>query len=53
MDIENEDWSEELLTHIIELWLTMRGFSISKQWTEEYKHKKSTESRKKKGLKRN
>ena len=36
VDIDNEDWSEELLTHIIELWLTMRGFSISMQWTEEY-----------------
>ena len=52
VDIENDDWSEELLARIIELWLTMRGFSISMQWTEEYKHMKSTESRKKKGLRK-
>ena len=52
VDIENDDWSEELLARIIELWLTMRGFSISMQWTEEYKRMKSTESRKKKGLRK-
>lgn len=52
VDIENEEWSKELLTHIIELWLTMRGFSISMQWTEEYKHMMSMESKKKKGLRK-
>ena len=44
MNIENEDWSEELLTHIIELWLTVRGFIVVYQCSG----LKSTESRKKK-----
>ena len=52
VDIENEEWSKELITHITELWLTMRGFSISMQWTEEYKHMMSMESKKKKGLRK-
>ena len=34
-DIQNEEWSEELLNHLITSWLTIRGFSISSQWMEE------------------
>lgn len=37
IDIKNEHEGLELLRHITELWLTIRGFSISKCWMEEYK----------------
>ena len=37
IDIEEEEHSFELLQHIIQLWLTIRSFSISKAWMEDYK----------------
>lgn len=37
VDIQTEKDGMELLKHIVELWLTIRGFSISKSWMEEYK----------------
>lgn len=37
VDIENEDHNCELLRHIVELWLTIRGFGISNAWVENYK----------------
>lgn len=36
VDIE-EEHNSELLQHIVQLWLTIRGFSISKAWMENYK----------------
>ncbi len=46
-----EEESKELLTHIIKLWLNIRGFSISKEWMETYKHICSG-AKKKKSLRR-
>jgi len=37
IDITNEKEGLELLRHITELWLTIRGYSISKSWMEDYK----------------
>ena len=51
-DIQNEGWSEELLNHLITSWMTIRGFSISSQWMEEYKRVMQIESKKKKGLRK-
>ena len=36
-DIEEEENSEVLLAEIINLWITIRGFSLSASWMEEYK----------------
>lgn len=36
-DIDNEQHSSELLKEIVALWLTIRGYSISRVWIEEYK----------------
>ena len=51
-DIHNEEWRTELLTHIIALWLTIRGFSISMEWMEEYKCIMGMDNKKKKGLRK-
>ena len=37
VDIDNDEHSAELLHHIIELWVTIRGFSIAGSWLEDYK----------------
>ena len=50
-DIQNEEWSEELLNHLITSWLTIRGFSTSSQWMEEYKRLMHA-GNKKKGLRK-
>ena len=50
--IHNEEWRTELLTHIIALWLTIRGFSISMEWMEEYKCIMGMDNKKKKGLRK-
>ena len=36
-DLDDEDLSVELLQHIIELWVTIRGFSAAGAWLEHYK----------------
>ena len=48
--IQNEEWSNELLTHVIRYWLNIRGFSLATQWMDEYKHMISTVN--KKGLRK-
>ena len=35
VDIDNNEHSAELLYHIIELWVTIRGFSIAASWLED------------------
>ena len=36
-DMESEDMNQELLQHIAKLWITMRGFSLTKAWMEDCK----------------
>ena len=48
----DEDMQLELLTHIVSLWLTIRGFSISKSWMEDYKVKEATNTKKKKSFRK-
>lgn len=36
-DLDDEDLSVELLQHVIELWVTIRGFSAAGAWLEHYK----------------
>ena len=42
IDIAEETHSTELLSNIISLWVTIRGFSIASTWMEEYKRATST-----------
>ena len=49
-DIEDDVQLYELLKQIIELWLTIRGFSISKMWMEKHKVDSRESVRRKKSL---
>ena len=52
IDIENEEANSELLQHIVKLWLTIRGFSISKAWMEDYKGARAICTAKSKALRK-
>lgn len=52
VDISEDSDSTELLTHIVSLWLNIRGFSISKSWMEDYKVKTATTTKAKKSLRK-
>ena len=55
VDIVDAEEANELLHHIISLWLTIRGFSLANEWVEKHKweHRASTVKAKslRKGLK--
>ena len=53
-DIDDENLSHELLSHVVNLWLTIRGFSAAGAWMEYYKQCKDvrTKGGLRKGLKR-
>ena len=55
-DFDDEILSSELLHLVVELWLTIRGFSAAGAWMEYYKQCKEKETKRKhslrKGLKR-
>ena len=52
VDIPDSKDSSELLRHIIELWLTIRGYGISKAWMEDYKSIVNISIKGKKSLRR-
>ena len=52
VDIESSSDADELLKEIIELWLTIRGFSIAGQLMEVYKKKSRKTTKKSKGLRK-
>ena len=45
-DIQDEQTSQDLLREIVELWLTIRGFSIAREWMEMYKRFSSKATKK-------
>ncbi len=45
-DIDEEEWSSELLSEAIELWVTIQGFSLVSHWLEAYKLTKKNYLRK-------
>ena len=49
VDIPEERNCLELLRHVVTLWLTIRGFSITKAWMEDYKSAVCTTTKGKKG----
>ena len=52
IDIDTEDNAALLLKEIIELWLTIRGFSIAGQWLEIYKSNRQVTTKKSKSLRK-
>ena len=51
-DIQEEEDAITLLKDIVELWLTIRGFSVAGAWLERHKRKSKTNSRKSKALRK-
>lgn len=51
-DIDDPDDSQELLTEIVKLWVTVRGFSITASWMEAYKKKEKKTTQKCTGLRK-
>ena len=51
-DITNEEAAQQLLKELVGLWLTIRGFSIAAVWIEQYKTTSSTNTSKKRGLRK-
>ena len=51
-DISEESNAIELLSTLAEKWVTMRGFSLSSSWLEEYEQVKKTKVSKKKALRK-
>ena len=52
VDVPDDKDGLELLRHIVELWLTIRGFGISKAWIEDYKCLSHTTTKGKKSLRK-
>ncbi len=52
MDIDDEDASQELLSKIVQLWLTIRGFSTAGAYVEYYKHCRKRSTKKTAGLRK-
>jgi len=52
VDIPDDKDGLELLRHVVELWLTIRGFGMSKEWMEKYKCISHTTSKGKKSLRK-
>ena len=50
VDINGEEDAQELLQNIVELWLTIRGFSTTAVWLEEYKRALKKTTKKSKSL---
>ncbi len=51
-NIIDEEDGNELLSKIVGMWVTMRGFSITSKWIEDYKHAKKKNVKKSKSLRK-
>ena len=50
--IDCDEESKELLTEIVQLWVTVRGFSMTAGWLENYKMQSKTTTAKKPSLRK-
>ena len=50
--MQSEKFCQELLTEIVEVWLSVRGHSIAGQWIEYYKNCTAKNTRKSKSLRK-
>lgn len=51
-EIHNQENSEALLTEVVTLWVTIRGFSLAASWMEAYKKNKQKTTQKATGLRK-
>lgn len=52
LDIRDDSQSQELLQEIVEMWVTMRGFSMTSFWMEQYKRVSHETTQKKTSLRK-
>lgn len=52
LDLDDEYLSNELLKSVVEMWLTIRGFSMANIWMEYYKQSDESNIKSKKGLRK-
>ena len=52
VDISDRDEALQLLQNIVELWITVRGFSLAGSWMEQYKKENKEGTKKKKALRK-
>ena len=52
VDISDSEDADQLLTDIIELWVTIRGFSVTGAWMDQYKKSSQKTVKKKKALRK-
>ena len=50
LDLDDEELSNELLKNVVEMWLTIRGFSMANTWMEYYKQFNESNTKSKTGL---
>ena len=51
-DIDDHEHSQELLSEIITLWVTTRGFSLTASWMKEFKNQEKLSTQKSTGLRK-
>lgn len=52
LDLDDEELSNELLKNVVEMWLTIRGFSMANTWMEYYKQSDESNTKNKTGLRK-
>ena len=52
IDISDDDDAQELLQRIVEMWVTVRGFSMTSFWIEQYKQANHVALKAKKALRK-
>ena len=52
LDLDDEELSNELLKNVVEMWLTIHGFSMANAWMEYYKQADESNTKSKKGLRK-
>lgn len=52
LDIRDDSQSQEFLQEIVEMWVTMRGFSMTSFWMEQYKRVSHETTQKKTSLRK-
>lgn len=52
LDLDDEELSNELLKNVVEMWLTIRGFSMANTWMEYYKQSDGSNTKSKTGLRK-
>ena len=52
LELDDDDLSKELLSLVVEMWITIRGFSMASAWVEFYKQSMQTCTKKEAGIKK-